>query len=81
MEKCIKKSEDLTKWDKVKQFKAEMTKLTDLSQTIKNEMDVLYNVIKEVTSEIKNMTIRLEENMRELKEVEDNLVSRRGEQK
>ena len=79
MEKCIKKSEDLTKWDKVKQFKAEMTKLTDLSQTIKNEMDVLYNVIKEVKSEIMIKTITLEEKRRELKEVEDSLVSRRGE--
>jgi hypothetical protein len=58
-----------------------MAKLTDLSQTIKNEMVVLYNVIKEVTSEIKIKTITLEEKRRELKEVEDSLVSRRGEQK
>jgi hypothetical protein len=56
-----------------------MTKLTDLSQTINNEMVVLYNVIKEVKSEIMIKTITLEEKRRELKEVEDSLVSRRGE--
>jgi hypothetical protein len=57
-----------------------MTKLTDLSQTIKNEMVVLYNAIKKVTSEIIIKNITLEEKLSELKEVEDSLVSRRGEQ-